>query len=146
MNSPQNNTTIRIDNPTIRFENPEIDNRTIKLARLIGLAEKKREIQCCAKHQRISCEQLGRNYIVSSSQRKANSDIPDEKKNELGTKAKNSVSRVLKSVSRWVGGLNIMMKPCVNLNWNRILLHKTNYKFSTKQSNDQDCMFLRLQP
>ena len=60
------------------------------------------------------------------------------KKNKLGTKAENSISGVLKSVSRWVGGLNIMMKPCVKLNWNRFLLDKTNYEFSTKQYNNQD--------
>ena len=39
-----------------------------------------------------------------------------------------------------------MMKPCVNLNWNRTLLDKTNYDFSTEQSNDQERMFYRLQP
>ena len=138
--SAQNNTTITIDNPAIR-----IDNGTIRIAYFIGFGQRKRQTWSCANHQMISCEQFGRSYIVSSSQRKANSDIPDEKE-KLVTKAKNSVSRVLKSKSRWVGGLHIMMKPCVNLNWNRILLHNTNYKFSTKQSNDQDCMFYRLQP
>ena len=75
INSAQNNTTIRIDNPAIR-----IDNGTIRIACFIGLGQGKRQTWSCANHRMISCEKFSRKYIVSSSQRRANSDIPDEKK------------------------------------------------------------------